>query len=397
MALGPTEVAVQTRACSPPGGSQERKGLTPREAPTRLAAWHPPGADSELWNSPQLPHTPRDWPGKSCPTRVRPREPSGNPALGVARTTAARSAGPGGGAGPLPLDGQRAGLPFRPQRGRQLRFAGGGALLDVRDRISSKVPFATQRGSWAEVDFGGNRARSVRDPVEKRGGEAGSHSTSSRPSGGKTPLLASPFTPPSSLACAVPLRGCDSERPGGLYHPSWTVGGELEVSGSLGLAAETPTEIQVHRGVLVSEGRSRSSAEDLGVLEFKTLRGVERPNLPAGISSPTPGPPPRWILKGPAGPRAEPAEVLSPGCAWTSGRSGLGWPGPGWRWPWHLSPGHPARGEGGQHGPGGSFPTGWASNLRGCVQGGGPAAPPPLGRARAPRAGRGRGPAQRPC
>lgn len=48
-------------------------------------------------------------------------------------------------------------------------------------------------------------------------------------------------------------------------------------------------------------------------------------HLPSTVASPAPGPPPRWILKGPWGPGAEPAEAPSRGSAWASGGSGLGW------------------------------------------------------------------------
>lgn len=74
--------------------------------------------------------------------------------------------------------------------------------------------------------------------------------------------------------------------------------------------------------------------------------------------------------------------------------AGVGWAGPGqgWRWLWYGSQRYPARGEGGWCKSGGSLLTGWVPN----PQGGGPGTPPPSGRAQTPRAGRGRGPAQRP-
>ena len=88
----------------------------------------------------------------------------------------------------------------------------------------------------------------------------------------------------------------------------------------------------VRRGLTAPDGWPHSSAEDLETLEAETQHWLResREHLPAPTSSPAPGPPPLWILKGPAGRGGRGAELqkrragAAPGQAAGAGRAGPG-------------------------------------------------------------------------
>lgn len=99
----------------------------------------------------------------------------------------------------------------------------------------------------------------------------------------------------------------------------------------MALVAKTPEESPIWRHLRVPDLWLHSSEEDLGSSEPKARywRLESQAHLPSPVANPAQGPPPRWILKGPAGwgGGAEPVEVLSRGR--TVEGCGPGWDGDG--------------------------------------------------------------------
>lgn len=156
--------------------------------------------------------------------------------------------------------------------------------------------------------------------------------------------------------------------------------------------AETPEESPIWRHLRVPDRWLHLSEEDLRSSEPKARYWhlENQAHLPSPAVNPAQGPPPRWILKGPAGwgggggarRGAEPGPCLG------ELRAGLG---RRWRWPWRRSRRRPARGEAGQ-----CEPSCCLREL--CSEPPGETAQtaPLAGRVQPPRAGRGRGSGQRP-